>query len=105
MSAAKDEADDGPLELNNEGNSGGEKTLRDDENGQAQEEKPLTATLSEPNGVEEGEDFGSLQASSPVPERPSSADESLSIPDDTPSLQVRLRHAQSRPYSDRLRAL
>ena len=104
MSAAKDEADDGPLDLNKEGNNGGEKTLRDDENGQAQEEKPLTAKLSEPNGYEEEEDFGSLQASSPVPEKPSSADESLSIPDDTPSLQVRLRRAQGRPYSDRLRA-
>ena len=104
MSAAKDEADDGPLELN-EGSSGGEKTLRDDENGQENEERPPTAKLSEPNGFEEGEDFGPLQASSPVPERPSSADESLSIPDDTPSLQVRLSRAQGRPYSDRPRAL
>lgn len=87
MSAAKDEADDGPLEFSNEGNGGDETTLRHDENGQAQGDKPLTAKLSEPNGFEEEEDFGSLQASSPVPERPSSADESLSIPDDTPSLQ------------------
>lgn len=101
MSAAKDEAKDGPLDLNHEDNRDGEKTSQDDENEQTQEEELLTPKLSNSNGFEEeddslasnkeveSEDFGPLQTSSPVPERPSSADESLSIPDDTPSLQVR----------------
>ena len=100
MSAAKDEAEDGPLELNNDDNRIGEKTSQDDENDHTQEEELLTPKLSKPNGFEgeddslasnneaESEDFGPLQISSSVPERPSSADESLSIPDDTPSLQV-----------------
>ncbi|KAL9127796.1 MAG: hypothetical protein Q9175_007664, partial [Cornicularia normoerica] len=99
MSAAKDEAEDGPLDSNNAGNRDGEKTLQDAENEQTQEEELLTPKLSKPNGFEEEDDnlisndkaesenFGPLQTSSPVPERPSSADESLSIPDDTPSLQ------------------
>lgn len=99
MSAAKDEAKDGPLDLNHEDNRDGEKTSQDDENEQTQEEELLTPKLSNSNGFEEEddslasnkeverEDFGPLQTSSPVPERPSSADESLSIPDDTPSLQ------------------
>lgn len=99
MSAAKDEAKDGPLDLNHEDNTDGEKTSQDDENEQTQEEELLTPKLSNSNGFEEeddslasnkeveSEDFGPLQTSSPVPERPSSADESLSIPDDTPSLQ------------------
>ena len=101
MSAAKDEAEDGPLDLNHEDIRDGEKTSQDDENEQTQEEELLTPKLSNSNGFEEeddslasnkeveSEDFGPLQTSSPVPERPSSADESLSIPDDTPSLQVR----------------
>lgn len=99
MSAAKDEAEDGPLDLNHEDIRDGEKTSQDDENEQTQEEELLTPKLSNSNGFEEeddslasnkeveSEDFGPLQTSSPVPERPSSADESLSIPDDTPSLQ------------------
>lgn len=99
MSAAKDEAEDGPLVLNNKDNRIGAKRSQDDENEQTQEEELLTPKLSRPNGFEEEDDslasnnevesenFGPLQTSSPVPERPSSADESLSIPDDTPSLQ------------------
>lgn len=117
MSAAKDEAADGPLALNNEGNRNGEKKLQDDENEQTQEEELLTPKLSKPTGFEEEddslasnngvecEDFGPLQTSSPVPERPSSADESLSIPDDTPSLQVRPVRVQGRPFSNCPRAL
>ena len=101
MSAAKNEAEDGPLELHNEDNRLDEKESQDDESEQTQEEELLTPKLSKPNGFEdeddslasnneiESEDFGPLQTSSPPPERPSSADESLSIPDDTPSLQVR----------------
>ena len=107
MSAAK-EAEDGPLKLNNEDNRIGEKTSQNDDYEQTQEEELLTPKLSKPNGFEgeddslassnevESEDFGPLQTSSPVPERPSSADESLSIPDDTPSLQVRPTHAEGR---------
>lgn len=116
MSAAKDEAEDGPLVLNKEDHEIGEKTPQNDENEQTQEEELLTPKLSKPNGFEDddsltsnnevdGEDFGPLQTSSPVPERPSSADESLSIPDDTPSLQVRPMRVQGGPCSDCPRAL
>ena len=115
MSAAKDEAEDGPLAFNSKANRNGEKKSQDDENEQTQEEELLT--LTKPTGLEEeddslasnhefeSEDFGPLQTSSPVPERPSSADESLSIPDDTPSLQVRPVRVQGRSYSDCPRAL
>lgn len=116
MSAAKDEAEDGPLRWNNQDNKEGGKASREVENEQTQEEELLTPKLSKPNGFEdeddslasnevESEDFGPLQTSSPVPERPSSADESLSIPDDTPSLQVRPMHVRGRKYSDCPRAL
>ena len=102
MSAAKDEAEDGPLEVDNDDDGNIKQTSRGDENEQTQEEELLTPKLSKPNGFEEeneslasnndveSEDFGPLQTSSPVPERPSSADGSLSIPDDSPSLQVGL---------------
>lgn len=101
MSAAI-KAEDGLLGLNNEDNRNGVNKSQDDENERTQEEELLIPKLSKPNGFEEeddslasnkeieSEDFGPLQTSSPVPKRPSSADESLSIPDDTPSLQVRL---------------
>ena len=101
MSAAKDEAEDGPVDLINEDDGHEEKSLQGDEDEQTQEEVLLTPRLSKPNGFEEeedslvsnndieSEDFGPLQTSSPVLERPSSADGSLSIPDDSPSLQVR----------------
>lgn len=117
MSAVRDEAEDGPSELNNEDGREGEKTLQDDENEPTQEEALLTPKLSKPNAFEEeddslasnneveNEDFGPLQTSSPGPERPSSADESLSIPDDTPSLQVRPMRVWGRPFSDCCRAL
>ncbi len=111
MSAAKDEADDGPLRLNDDDNGYDERTSQGDENEQTQEEELLTPRLSKSNGFEEEDDslasnndveeFGPLQTSSPGPERPSSADGSLSIPDDTPSLQVRPMRVESRP-SDRI---
>lgn len=116
MSTAKDKAEDGPLELNNEDNIIGEKKSQDDETEQKQEGSLLTPKLSKPNGFEEeddslvsnneveSEEFGPLQTSSPVPERPSSADESLSIPDDTPSLQVRFTRVEGTLYSDCPRA-
>ena len=102
MSAAKDEAEDGPLKWNNEEDDlQSKKTLGDDDNEQTQDEDLLTPKLSRSDQLEEeddklaptteveSEEFGPLQTSSPVPDRPSSAEESLSIPDDTLSLQVR----------------
>lgn len=115
MSAAIDEAEDGPLEWNNGDNENQGEKLQDDENEQTQEEELLTPKLSKPaafgeeddssvsNNDIESDDFGPLQTSSPVPERPSSADGSLSIPDDSPSLQVRPMRTQGRPYPDRPR--
>ena len=117
MSAATDEAEDGPLEWNNGDNENQGEKSQDDENEQTQEEELLAPKLSRPTGFEEendssvssndveSKDLGPLQTSSPVPERPSSADDSLSIPDDSPSLQVRPIRAQGRPYSDRPRVL
>lgn len=117
MSAATDEAEEGPLDWNNGDNDNQGEKSQNHENEQTQEEELLAPKLSKPNGFEEeddtsasnndveSEDFGPLQTSSPVPERPSSADDSLSIPDDTPSLQVRPMRAQGRPYSDRPRVL
>lgn len=116
MSAATDEAEDGPLEWNNGDNRNQGEKSQDDENEQTQEEELLTPKLSKPTGFAkeedssvsndvESEDFGPLQTSSPVPERPSSADDSLSMPDDSPSLQVRPMCAQGRPNSDRPRVL
>ena len=112
MSAAIDEAEDGPLEFNNADNGTTEDTSQYDGNDQTQEEKLRTPKLSRQNRVEEendslasnndveSEEFGPLQTSSPVPERPSSADGSFSIPDDSPSLQVRPRRVQDRQYAD-----
>ena len=101
MSAATDEAEDGPLGLKGENNETAEELSQDGENEQTQEEELLTPMLSKPDRCEdkddslastndaESEDFGLLQTASSVLERPSSADGSLSIPDDSPSLQVR----------------
>ena len=112
MSAATDEAEDGPLEFNNADDEITEDTSQYDDNEQTQEEELQTPKLSRQKRVEEeddslasnndveGEEFGPLQTSSPVPERTSSADGSLSIPDDSPSLQVRPMQIQDRPYSD-----
>ena len=116
MSAATDEAEDGPLDLDSEENGNHEKTWKDDEDERTQEGELPTPKRSKPNGFEEddslapnddveSEDFGPLQSSSGVPERPSSADGSLSIPDDSPSLPVRPTRLQGRPYSDYPRAL
>ncbi len=115
MSAATDEAEDGPLRLNDDDNRNDERTSQGFENEQTQEEELLTPRLSKPNGFEEEDDslasnndveeFGPLQTSSPGPERPSSADGSLSIPDDTPSLQVRSMCVEDRPSDHILTAL
>ena len=117
MSAATDEAEDGPLEFNDAANGVTEETSQYDEDEQTREEELHTPKLSRQNRVEEeddslasnndveSEEFGSLQASSPVPERPSSADGSLSIPDDSPSLQVSSLRVQDRQYSNLPRVL
>ena len=112
MSAATDEAEDGPLAFNNAGDATTKETSQYDGDEQTQEEELHTPKLSRHSRVEEeddslasnndveSEEFGPLQSSSPVPERPSSADGSLSIPDDSPSLQVRPMRVQDRQYSD-----
>ena len=112
MSVATDEAEDGPLEFNRTHKRITEDTSHYDEHDQTQEEGLHTPKLSGQSRVDEednslasnndveSEEFGPLQTSSPVPERPSSADGSLSIPDDSPSLQVRPMRVQDRPYSD-----
>ena len=112
MSAATDEAEDGPLEFNNADNGTTEEKSQFDEDEQTQEEELQIPKLSRQDRVKEeddslasnndveSEEFAPLQTSSPVPERPSSADGSLSIPDDSPSLQVRPMRVQDRSYSD-----
>ena len=111
MSAAKDEAKNGQLDFESEEGDTGEKDLEEDENRQAEEDDILPLTSRQLNGDEEsentaasdnsfrhngekrgelaGEMQGSMQATRPGLGRPSSADGSLSIPDDTPSVQVR----------------
>ena len=49
------------------------------------------------NAEEENLEPDGLRVTSVEPERPSSADESLSIPDDTPSIQVRISNAYRYP--------
>ena len=111
MSAAKDEAGNGQSGLESEEEDTGEKPLVEDESDLAQEDELPIPRLGQPNGAEEEDslaldldgfrddrgrvqgfespDSGSIQAPGPGPGRPSSADGSLSIPDDTPSVQVR----------------
>ena len=117
MSAVKDEAENGPLDVDSEEGDTGEKPLVEDENDQVQEDDIHTPRLGQPNGIEEeddsiatslegfrgnggqtqdfgSEDSASIQAIRPDPGRLSSADGSVSIPDDTPSAQVRLLSAR-----------
>lgn len=117
MSAAKDEAENGPLDVDSEEGDTGEKPLVEDESDQVQEEDIPTPRLGRINGIEEeddsiatslegfrgnggqtqdfgSEDSASIQATRPDLGRPSSADGSVSIPDDTPSVQVRLLSAR-----------
>jgi hypothetical protein len=108
MSAAKDEAENGRLDLSSEDESVEEKPVKIDESAEAKEDDLPTPRLGKPNGIR-GEDdsltiqktsfrssekqaeelgseiLGSRQASRQELERPSSADGSISIPDDTPS--------------------
>lgn len=109
MSAAKDEAEQGP-DLSSDDDLKEEAYLQHEASDQSQDEELPTPKLGKPNGVGEdnslaleidndrnigtqirnfgGEAARSLQVCHPDPERPSSADGSLSIPDDTPSIQV-----------------
>lgn len=111
MSAAKDEAENGQLDFESEEGDTGEKDLEEDENDRAEEDNIPTPRLGQLNGDEESESTvvdnnglrhngeqmgelasevqGSIQATRPELGRSSSADGSLSIPDDTPSVQVR----------------
>ena len=127
MSAAKDEAENGQLDFESEEGDTGEKDLEEDENHQAEEDDILPLRSRQPNGDEESETtaandnslrhngekrgesaggvHGSMQATRPGLGRPSSADGSLSIPDDTPSVQVRaLPIFTLSAFSDNVRA-
>ena len=106
MSAVQDEAEDGPdfssdeytqvkksLEINGQGESGEDETRTSKENG-AQEVDRVTKekdtprqSIGEYQNVE-SEKSSLLEGPRSEQGRPSSADESLSIPDDTPSIQV-----------------
>lgn len=127
MSAAKDEAEKGQLDFESEEGDTRENDLEEDENDQAEEDDVPTPRLGQLNGDEESESTavtnnslrrngeqmgelgseiqGSLLATRPELGRPSSADGSLSIPDDTPSVQVRaLRVFERSSLSDSVRA-
>ena len=127
MSAAKDEAENGQPHFESEDGGTEERDLEEDENDQAEERDVPTPRLGQLNGDEESESTavsdnslrhngeqvgesagkvqGSTQATRPELGRPSSADGSLSIPDDTPSVQVRaLRVFALSSLSDSVRA-
>lgn len=111
MSAAKDEAENGQLDFESEEGDTRGKFLEEDENHQAEDDDVSPPRLDQLNGDEESDSTavnddklryngqqvggsagrvqGSMQATRPELGRPSSADGSLSIPDDTPSVQVR----------------
>ena len=127
MSAAKDEAENGQLDSGSEEEDKREGDLVEDEADQAAENDVQTRGLGHLNGDEESKiaavnsnslrhngeqmaEFGneeqdSIQATRPELGRPSSADGSLSTPDDTPSIQVRvLRLFPLCSYIDSVRA-
>jgi hypothetical protein len=127
MSTVKDEADDGPLDVHGEEGGAGEEALVEDESDQAQEDSFPTLNSGQSNGIEEeddsiaasfegfrgngrqAQDSGSedsvhIQATRPDLGRPSSADGSVSIPDDTPSVQVSSRLRDMIPVPDCTRA-
>lgn len=114
MSSVQDEANSGHVQLTDDEKSEGEEDNANIE--QDNDEIASFGTLEEPGNHEhEGESLTPngaflLDSGSHIPEtrgeesensdlpshrvleRPSSADESLSIPDDTPSIQVHTRH-------------
>ena len=109
MSAAIDEAEDGP-DLNSDDDAGEEKVSEVEGSDQSQEDETPTPRRGSANGDREqglvnvdyedsqgvteelqglkSEESSLVRISCPENGRPSSADGSLSIPDDTPSLQV-----------------
>ena len=111
MSAAKDEAENGQLDSESEEEDKREEDLVEHETNQAEEDDVPTRRLRQLNGDEKSKstavnnnslghsgeqiaelgsnEYGSIQATRPGLGRPSSADGSLSTPDDTPSIQVR----------------
>ena len=109
MSAAKDEAENGP-DLSSDDEAEEEKNLHDDEFNLSEEDEALPSKPKRLNGVKDedarsrntrtprestkervnlkGEQIHLEGTSGSEKKRPSSADGSFSIPDDTPSLQV-----------------
>ena len=127
MSAAKDEAENGQLDFESEEGDTKGRAEEEDGNDQAEEDDVPNPRLGQMNGDDESESTavnsnnlqhdgeqvrksasevrGSIQATRPELGRPSSADGSLSIPDDTPSVQVRaLRVFALSFFSDSVRA-
>ena len=127
MSAAKDEAENGQLDSGSDEEDKREEDFVEDEADQAEENDVQIRGLGHLNGDEKSEstavnnnslrhngeqmaefgseEQGSIQATRPKLGRPSSADGSLSTPDDTPSIQVRtLRVSPLCFYSDSIRA-
>ena len=127
MSAVKDEAENGQLDFESEEGYTAKQGLEEDEDEQADEDDAPTPSLGQVNGDEEGKSTsvnnnslrhngeqmeklasevqGSIQATRPELGRPSSADGSLSIPDDTPSVQVRALRVFTLSFvSDSIRA-
>ncbi len=126
MSAAHDEADDGPDSSSDDAVQE-ERSLKHHQSEVSQENELPTPKLANPNGVNEdddlavdddrshgfargvqnveSEDSDLLRASRLGPGRPSSADGSLSIPDDTPSVQVSRNLGEAVAHSNRLRVL
>ena len=109
MSAAKDEAEDGP-DLSSEDSEREKKKADNKEAGHSQDDGLKSPRLVGLNGIEElngvtpsnesngdlsqdacsleGENLSSVSASRSPQLRPSTPDGSISIPDDTPSAQV-----------------
>lgn len=126
MSAAQDEADDGP-DLSSDEDLPVENSLKHKQNELSLGNELSTPKLAKSNGVRdddslavdndhtygfsrgaqevESEESGSLRAFHLGPGRPSSADGSLSIPDDTPSAQVSISLTEAVALSNILRAL
>ena len=89
MSSEQDEADQGPeIPANdNEGHSGDDEA--EDDVLSREEHSEAKERVLNSNGLEDDQySIDAIPSSPPVFKRPSSADGSISIPDDTPSLQV-----------------
>lgn len=119
MSTAQNEAENGPAMVGEDDDNHGEEALEGDggesagdlptrvperpnEHGEGNNLVVTIATISRSceNPDQEHHEADSYLESSTTPERPSSADGSLSIPDDTPSIQVGFRLAPRRLVTD-----